>query len=58
MLYFFLSRCQRVVRNVQRALLYFGFDYAVQRFDRVGYFLLVSWISQFLDINSSGHGFV
>ena len=25
---------------MQRALLYFGFDYAVQRCDRVGYFLL------------------
>ena len=27
---------------MQRALLYFGFDYAVQRCDRVGYFLLAS----------------
>ena len=42
---------------MQRAFLYFGFDYAVQRFDRIGYFLLVSGISQFLDFNSSGHGF-
>jgi hypothetical protein len=42
---------------VQRALLYFGFNYAVQRFDRVGYFLLVSGISQFIDFNSSGDGF-
>ena len=54
---FLFSRCQRIVRDVQRALLYFGFDYAVQRCDRVGYFLLVSGISQFLDFNSSGHGF-
>ena len=54
---FLFSRCQRVVRDVQRALLYFAFDYAVQRCDRVGYFLLVSGISQSLDFNSSGHGF-
>jgi hypothetical protein len=54
---FLFSRCQRIVRDVQRALRYFGFDYAVQRFDRIGYFLLVSGISQLLDFNSSGHGF-
>ena len=54
---FLFSRCQRIVRDVQRALLYFGFDYAVQRFDRIGYFLLVSGVSEFLDFNSSGHGF-
>ena len=57
LLNFLLSRCQRIVRDVQRALLDFGFDYAVQRCDRVGYFLLVSRISQFLDFNSSCHGF-
>jgi hypothetical protein len=51
------SRAQRIVRNVQRAFGYFGFDYAVQGFDRIGYFLLVSGISQFLDFNSSSHGF-
>ena len=39
---FLFSCCQRIVRDVQRVLLYFGFDYAVQRFDRIGYFLLVS----------------
>ena len=55
---FLFSRGQRIVRDVQRALRYFGFDYAVQGFDRFGYFLLVSGISQFLDFNSSGHGFV
>ena len=44
-------------RDVQCALLYFGFDYAGQRFDRIGYFLLVTGISQFLDFNSSGHRF-
>ena len=54
---FLFSRCQRIVRDVQRALLYFGFEYAVQRFDRIGYFLLVGGISQFLDFNSGGHGF-
>ena len=54
---FLFSRGQRIVRDVQRALRYFGFDYAVQRFDRIGYFLLVSGISQLLDFNSSGHGF-
>jgi hypothetical protein len=54
---FLFSRGQRIVRDVQRALRYFGFDYAVQRFDRIGYFLLVSGISQFVDFNSSGHGF-
>jgi hypothetical protein len=54
---FLFSRGQRIVRDVQRALRYFGFDYAVQGFDRIGYFLLVSGISQFLDFNSGGHGF-
>ncbi len=54
---FLFRRCQRIVRDVQRALLYFRLDYAVQRFDRIGYFLLVSGISQLLDFNSSGHGF-
>ena len=57
LLNFLFSSCQRIVRDVQRALLYFGFDYTFQRCDRVGYFLLVSGISQFLDFNSSGHGF-
>jgi len=42
---------------VQRALLYFGFDYAVQRCNRIRYFLLVSGISKFLDFKSSGHRF-
>ena len=54
---FLFSRCQRVVRDVKRALLYVGFAYAVQRFDRIGYFLLVNGISQLLDFNSSGHCF-
>ncbi len=54
---FLFSRCQGIVREVQRALLDFGFDYAIQRFDRIGYFLLVSGISQFLYFNSSSHGF-
>src|SRR5204863_3433993 len=39
---FLFSRRHRIVRDVQRAILYFGFDYAVQRFDRIGYFLLMS----------------
>ena len=46
LLNFLLSRCQGIVRDVQRAFLYFVFDYAVQRCDRVGYFLLVGRISQ------------
>jgi len=55
---FLFSRCQRIVRDVQRALLYFGFNYAIQRFDSIDYFLLVSGISQLLYFNSSGHCFV
>ena len=39
---FLFSRCQRIVRDVQRALLDFSFDYAVQCFDRIRYLLLVS----------------
>ena len=39
---FLFSRCQRIVRDVERALRYFGFAYAVQGLDRIGYFLLVS----------------
>jgi hypothetical protein len=54
---FLFTREQRIVRDVQRVVLYFGFDYAVERFDRIGYFLLLSGISQILDFNSSGHGF-
>ena len=54
---FLFSRCQRIVRDVQRALRYFGVDYAILRFDRIGYFLLVGGISQLLDFNSSSHGF-
>src|SRR4029077_1753397 len=55
---FLFTRGQRIVRDVQRVVLYFGFDYAVERFDRIGYFLLLSGISQILDFNSSGHGFL
>ena len=54
---FLLGRCEGIVRDVQGALLDFGFDYAVQRFDGISYFLSVCRISQFLDFNSSGHGF-
>jgi hypothetical protein len=54
---FLFSRCQRIVRDMQRAFFYFGFDYAVQRFDRIRYFLLVSGISDIVDFNSSCHGF-
>ena len=54
---FLFSRCQRIVRDVQRALRYFGVDYDILRFDRIGYFLLVGGISQLLDFNSSSHGF-
>ena len=54
---FLFGRCQRIVRDVHRAFLYFGFDYADQRFDRVDYFLLVNRISQLINFNSSSHGF-
>ena len=54
---FLFSRCQRIVRDMKRALLYFGFDYAVQRFDRIGYLFLADGVSEFLDFNSSGHVF-
>jgi hypothetical protein len=54
---FLFRRCQRIVRDVQRAFFYFGFDYAVQRFNRIRYFLLVSGISGIVDFNSSCHGF-
>jgi hypothetical protein len=54
---FLFTRRQRVVRDVQRALLYFGFGYAVQRFDGVGYFLLTTGIAKLPDFNSSDHGF-
>ena len=54
---FLFSRCQWIVRDVQRALLYFGFDYAVQRFDRIGQLLLADGVSELVDFNSSGHGF-
>ena len=53
---FLFGRCQRIVRDVQRAFLYFGFDYAVQCFDRIGYLLLADGVSELLDFNSSGHG--
>ena len=49
---FLFGRGQRIVRDVQRALRYFRFDYAVQGFDRIGDFLLVDGISQFVDFNS------
>jgi hypothetical protein len=42
---------------VQSALLYFGFNYAVQRFNRIGYFLLVSGISELFDFDASDHCF-
>ena len=51
------TRRQRIVRDVQRALFYFGFDHAVQRFDGIGYFLLTTGIVELLDFNSSDHGF-
>jgi len=35
---FLFTRGQRIVRNVQRAALYFGFDYAVERFYRLSPF--------------------
>jgi hypothetical protein len=54
---FLFSRCQWIVRNVKRVLLYFGLDYAVQRFDRIDYLLLADGVSEFVDFNSSGHGF-
>ena len=54
---FLFGRCQWIVRDVQRALLYFGFEYPVQRIDGIRYFLLESGVSKFLDFNSSGHGF-
>ena len=54
---FLFGRCQRIVRDVQCAFRYLGFDYAVQGLNRIGYFLLVSGISKFLDFKSSGHRF-
>ena len=54
---FLFSRCQRVVRDVQRGLLYFGFDHAFHRSDRIRYFLLLSRIAQIVDFNSSSHDF-
>src|SRR5215468_5868406 len=54
---FLFSRHQGIVRDVQRAFRYFGFDYALQRFDRIGYFLLVSGISELFDFYPSGHCF-
>jgi hypothetical protein len=54
---FLFSRCQRIVRDVQRTLLYFGFDYAVQRYDRIGYLLLADGVSELVDFNSSGNRF-
>ena len=57
MLNFLFSHRQWIVRDVYRALFYFGFHYAVQTFYGVSYFLLVTWISQLLDLNSSGHRF-
>src|SRR4029079_18981411 len=57
LLNFLFSSCQRIVRDVQRALFYLGFDYTIQRFERIGYFLLTSRISQPLDFNSRRHGF-
>ena len=54
---FLFSRSQRVVRDVQRALFYFHFDYAVQRFDRISDFFLASDISELIDFDSSDHGF-
>jgi hypothetical protein len=54
---FLLARDQWIVRDVQRALLDFGFDYAVQRFDRICYLLLVSEISELVDFDASDHCF-
>lgn len=54
---FLFTRRQRIVRGVQRALFYFDFDYALQRFDRIGYFLLVRRISELFDFDPSGHCF-
>ena len=54
---FLFSRCQWIVRNVKRVLLYFGFDYAVQRFDRIDYLILADGVSELVDFNSSGHVF-
>ena len=54
---FLFGRCQRIVRDVERAFFYFGFDYAIQPFDRIGYSLLVSGIFDIVDFNSSCHGF-
>ena len=57
LLEFLFSRCQWIVRDVQRVILYFGFDHAVHRFDCISYLLLVSGISELIDFNASGHGF-
>ena len=57
LLIFFIGRHQRIERDVQRAFLYSDFAYAVQRFDRVGYFSLAGGISELLNFDPSGHGF-
>jgi hypothetical protein len=55
---FLFSRCQRIIRDVQRLLLYFDFDYSTQSFDRIGDFLLARGISELINLEPGDHGFV
>ena len=57
MLDFLRGRCQRIVRDVQRIFLDSRLDYAIHRYDCVGYLLLESRIAQFIDFDSSLHCF-
>jgi hypothetical protein len=52
---FLFSRSEQIVRDVQRAVLDFGFNHAVQSQDRVGYFSFAGGISELLNFDSSGH---
>jgi len=54
---FLFGRRQWIVRDVKNAFFYFGFDYAVQRLERIGHFLLPSGILWLVDFDSSGHYF-
>jgi hypothetical protein len=54
---FLFSRGQRIVRHVQRAFLYFDFDYTVQRFDRIGYFFVAGGVAELVDFDPSDHRF-
>ena len=50
---FLFSRGEWIVRHVQRFVLDFGFDYAVQSQDRIGYFSFAGGVSKLLNFNPS-----